>query len=90
MNAETKALLELLSGPGDGEVLPLNEKEIVLGPVSGALLRLEYDPQVPREGVRIRLLENGVEVGSRTVLYGEPFQVGQTWMRILVPQREGR
>lgn len=81
------ALLEVLSGPEDGVVLPIPNQCFVLGPCTDALLKLEYDSSVPENGVRIYLEENGLYIdGVGFVSFGTPFQVGQVWVRVCKPK----
>jgi len=87
MNETSRGLLEVMSGPQDGETLPVREPWVIVGPVPDALLPLSYDPTVPEGGVRIKLSETGVEIGSSAQAgYGELFKVGQVWMRVLAPE----
>jgi hypothetical protein len=47
---------------------------------------IDYDPDFPSGGVRLRLEEGGVRIevaGDSTPKgYGELFQVGQIWLRV--------
>lgn len=83
-------LLELLSGPEDGRLCPIHNKVVTIGPVPNALVSLDYDPRMPRDGVEVKLEEEAVRVGSESHAYGKLFQIGQVWMRVLASPQEGR
>jgi len=77
-------ILEVLNGPEDGLQINVSGPRLLLGPVEGATLRLDYDPSMPPEGVEIQLGAEGVVVaGKGMVNYGEVFEVGQVRLRIL-------
>lgn len=84
------ALLEIHSGPYDGLCKPWPEQlpEVILHNTQspGVFLIIDFDPQFPTGGVRIRLQEarDGIEVqvgGAPSFKrFGELFQVGQIWL----------
>jgi len=84
MDDKASWILEVLNGPEDGLQINLSTSRLLLGPVEGATLRLDYDPLVPPGGVEIQLGAEGVKVaGKAKVNYGEVFEVGQVRLRIL-------
>lgn len=83
------AVLEVMSGPADGEAVPIHAPVVRLGPCEGSLLSLSYDPLVPKEGVELKVGEEGVWIGPSMKDYGEIFQVGQTWLRVVAAPQEG-
>lgn len=90
MNQEARAYLQVMSGPEDGETVEVRHTNALVGPVSDALLSLAYDPTVPQEGVRIDIGGDRAQIGDDLqVSSGELFRVGQVWMRIVLPTKEG-
>jgi len=85
MDGKASWILEVLNGPEDGLQINLGNPRLLLGPVEGTALRLNYDPSVPAEGVEIQLGAEGVIVAGEEerVSYGEVFEVGQVKLRIL-------
>ena len=89
--------VEVLSGPRDGLSKPWPEgaEEVKLGNDSQdprAFLVIDYDPDFPAEGVRLRLREGGVQIeaeGDSTLKgYGEFFRVGQIWLCVRKDKEE--
>lgn len=77
--------LEVMSGPEDGIVKEVRVgTTVLLGPIEGAVMRLEYDPKLQR-AVMLELKDDGVYIENKRVAsYEELFQVGQVWMRVLL------
>lgn len=92
------ALLEIHSGPYDGlrKEWPEQYQEVILHNTQcpNAFLIIDYDPQFPTEGVRVKLQEaqGGVEIQVGDVLtfkrFGERFQVGQIWLSVQNVRKE--
>lgn len=91
-------LLEIHSGPYDGLCKPWPEQhsQVMLHNTQSpdVFLVINYDPQFPSEGVRMRLqdAQGGIELQLGNVTsfkrFGELFQVGQTWMCVQNVRKE--
>ncbi len=86
------AVLEVMSGPQDGRIIPIENETFFVGPIPGSLVTLDYDDRVPKEGVKIMLGETSIIVGEEgeKVPYGNLFRIGQVWLRIIKSERSER
>ena len=87
-NARGSINLVIMSGPNDGAVFPLAQEQFVVGNCPGAQIPIEYDPDVPPEGMTVYIKESKVVFENRTTgnretkSLGELFLLGQTWVAV--------
>lgn len=80
--------LAILSGPDDGAVFALDGDQVLMGSAPEAKVRIQYDPNVPPEGIQVYLQEKGVVFENRATGlkesrgFGEPYLAGQTWVAV--------
>lgn len=80
--------LAIMSGPNDGAVFSLAQEQFVVGNCPGAQIPIEYDPDVPPEGMTVYIKGSEVVFEDRTTgnretkSLGELFLLGQTWVAI--------
>jgi len=80
--------LAIMSGPNDGAVFPLTQEQFVVGNCPGAQIPIEYDSDVPPEGMTVYIKESEVVFEDRTTgnretkNLGDLFLLGQTWVAI--------
>jgi len=85
--------LAIMSGPNDGTVFLLTQEQFVVGNCPGAQIPIEYDPDVPAEGMTIYVKGSEVVLEDRTTgnretkNLGDLFLLGQTWMAVF--RKEG-
>lgn len=88
--------LAILSGPDDGVVFPFEGDQILMGSAPEAKVQIQYDPEVPLEGIQVYLKGKEVIFEDRATgrkesrEFGEPYLVGQTWVAVFqVVGKEG-
>lgn len=87
-DAKSGINLAIMSGPDDGEVFRITQEQFAVGNSPEAQIQIDYDPDLPPEGITICV--NGSEValedgsaGNREIKkFGEVFLLGQTWVAV--------
>jgi hypothetical protein len=78
----------IMSGPDDGAVFSIESDQFLIGNLPEAQVQIKYDLNVPPQGVKAHLKEKEVIFENRstgqkvTRSFGEPYQVGQTWVAV--------
>ena len=88
--------IAIMSGPNDGAVFPLTQEQFVVGNCPGAQIPIEYDPDVPPEGMTVYIKGSEVVFEDRTTgnretkNLGELFLLGQTWVAVYREREKDR